>query len=495
MLLWFVILYWIISVAIGLWAALRVHNSKDYTVAGRSLPLYIVTATVFATWFGSETVLGIPATFLREGLGGVIADPFGSSLCLILVGLFFARPLYRMNLVTIGDYYRNKYGRAVEALTTICIVLSYLGWVAAQISALGLVFNVVSEGAMSQTTGMIVGASTVLIYTVWGGMWSVAITDFLQMIIIVIGMLYIGWDVSQLTGGVTAVVSHAVEAGKFSTFWPAPTLAGVLGFMAAAVTMMLGSIPQQDVFQRVSSSRDERTAGRASVLGGSLYFCFAFIPMFLAYSATLIDPELVQRLIAGDRQSQLILPHLILKHAPVFAQVMFFGALLSAIKSCASATLLAPSVSFTENILRPAFKHMGDKQLLRLMRVVVVSFTALVTLFALNSDLSIYKMVESAYKVTLVSAFVPLVFGLYWKRANTQGALAAIMLGLATWIWMEVLAPKAVCPPQLAGLFAALAGMIVGSLSPQWIRHPADKPVQRHSAHSRSSVDHQREPV
>ncbi len=492
MLLWFVITYWIVSVGIGLWAATRVHNSKDYTVAGRSLPLYIVTATVFATWFGSETVLGIPATFLREGLGGVIADPFGSSLCLILVGLFFARPLYRMNLVTIGDYYRNKFGRAVEALTTICIVLSYLGWVAAQISALGLVFNVVSEGAMSQSTGMIVGASTVLVYTVWGGMWSVAITDFLQMIIIVIGMLYIGWDVSQTAGGVASVVNHAIDAGKFATFWPEPTLAGVLGFTAAAVTMMLGSIPQQDVFQRVASSKDERTAGRASVLGGSLYFCFAFIPMFLAYSATLIDPALVERLVAGDRQSQLILPNLILSHAPVFAQVMFFGALLSAIKSCASATLLAPSVSFTENILRPTFKHMGDRQLLRLMRLVVVCFTAMVTLFALNSDLSIYKMVENAYKVTLVSAFVPLAFGLYWKRANTQGALAAIVFGLGTWIWMEVIAPEAVCPPQLAGLFAALAGMIVGSLAPQWIRHPPGEHPRHAAAHSRPGGGHQR---
>ena len=356
MLLWFVIIYWIISVGIGLWAAMRVKNTADYAVAGRSLPLYIVTATVFATWFGSETVLGIPATFLREGLGGVIADPFGSSLCLILVGLFFARPLYRMQLLTIGDFYRNKYGRAVEAMTTLCIVLSYLGWVAAQISALGLVFHVVSEGAMSQSTGMIVGASTVLIYTMWGGMWAVAITDFLQMIIIVIGMLYIGWDVSQLAGGVTAVVGHAVDAGKFSSFWPDGSLAGVLGFAAAGVTMMLGSIPQQDVFQRVASSKDERTAGRASILGGCLYFCFAFIPMFLAYSATLIDPGLVQKLIDGDKQSQLILPNLILHHAPVFAQVMFFGALLSAIKSCASATLLAPSVTFTENILRPALQ-------------------------------------------------------------------------------------------------------------------------------------------
>src|SRR4051812_49594957 len=121
MLLWFVIIYWIISVGIGLWAAMRVKNTADYAVAGRSLPLYVVTATVFATWFGSETVLGIPATFLREGLGGVVADPFGASMCLILVGLFFARPLYRMNLLTIGDFYRNKYGRIVEVLTSLAI--------------------------------------------------------------------------------------------------------------------------------------------------------------------------------------------------------------------------------------------------------------------------------------------------------------------------------------------------------------------------------------
>ena len=471
MLLWFVIIYWILSVGIGIWAALRVKNTGDYAVAGRSLPLHIVTATVFATWFGSETVLGIPATFLREGFGGILADPFGSSMCLILVGLFFARPLYRMNLLTIGDFYRNKYGRAVEALTTLCIVLSYLGWVAAQISALGLVFNVVSDGAMSQTTGMIVGASTVLVYTIWGGMWSVAITDFVQMIVIVVGMLYIGWDISQMTGGVGVVVQHAASAGKFASFWPELSLAGVLGFTAALVTMMLGSIPQQDVFQRVASSRDEKTAGRASMLGGFLYFGFAFIPMFLAYSATLIDPALVEKLINGDKQSQLILPNLILQHAPVFAQVMFFGALLSAIKSCASATLLAPSVTFTENILRPAFKHLGDRQLLRMMRVVVLCFTVMVTVFALNSHLSIYKMVENAYKITLVSAFVPLAFGLYWKPANQQGALISITLGLATWIWLELNAPQAACPPQLAGLFASLAGMIFGSLATRQHAH------------------------
>ncbi len=463
MLLWFVIIYWVISIGIGLWAALRVKNTADFAAAGHSLPMHIVTATVFATWFGSETVLGVPATFLKEGMQGIVSDPFGSSMCLILVGLFFARHLYSKKYLTIGDFFREKYGRTVEVLITLCIVVSYLGWVAAQIKALGLVFNVVSNDGISQSLGMIIGAASVLIYTLFGGMWSVAITDFIQMIIIVLGMLYIGYEVSGLTGGVDVVIAHAAAADKLSIL-PDWNLPAVLGFIAALVTMMLGSIPQQDVFQRITSSKNVNIAVRASVLGGVLYFLFAFIPIFLAYSASLINPQLVEKYLDSD--SQLILPNLILNHAPLFAQVMFFGALLSAIKSCASATLLAPSVTFAENIVKGFFKHLSDQHLLKIMRITVLCFTCFVTLFALNSELSIFKMVESAYKVTLVAAFVPLAFGVYWSRSNTLGGLLAVLMGLSTWITCEILWPDAVMPPQLAGLCASIAGMLLGGLVP-----------------------------
>ncbi|HLX23800.1 MAG TPA: sodium:solute symporter family protein [Usitatibacter sp.] len=466
MLLWFVIIYWIISVAIGIYAAKWVHNTKDFAVAGRRMPMYIVTATVFATWFGSETVLGIPATFIRDGFSGVVADPFGSSLCLVLVGLFFARPLYRMNLITIGDYYRKRYSRPVEMLTSLCIVISYLGWVGAQIKALGLVFNVVSDGSITQEWGMIIGASTVLVYTMLGGMFSVAITDFIQMIIIILGMLYIGWEVSGIVpGGVTAVVSHAASQGKFHMF-PPLELKEVLVFFTAWITMMLGSIPQQDVFQRVQSAHNENTAANSSILGGVMYFFFAFVPMFLAYSASLIQPEMVATALKEGGDTQLILPNLILSPVvPIFAQIMFFGALLSAIKSCASATLLAPSVSFSENILRPFLPHIGDQDFLKLMRGVIVGFTILVTYFALHTDSSIYSMVENAYKVTLVGAFVPLVCGLYWKRATNLGGVLSVVVGLIVWIGCEMFMPDALVPPQLAGLIASFGGMIVGSLA------------------------------
>ena len=464
MLIWFVVIYWVISVGIGLWAAMRVKNTADFAAAGHSLPLPIVTAMVFATWFGSEAVLGIPAEFIKEGLGGVVSDPFGSALCLILVGLFFAKHLYNRRMLTIGDFFREKYGRSVEVLVTLCIVVSYLGWVAAQIKALGLVFHVVSDGAISENLGMIIGAGSVLIYTLFGGMWSVAITDFIQMIVIVIGMLYISGEMTALTGGFTVVIEHAAAAGKFS-FWPDMNLVSILGFTAALCTMMLGSIPQQDVFQRISSSKNVNIAVQASILGGVLYFIFAFVPMYLAYSATLIDPGLVERYINTD--SQMILPKLVLEHAPVFAQILFFGALLSAIKSCASATLLAPSVSFAENIVRGFYKNLSDQGLLKIMRITVLFFTLAVTLFAMNSELSIFKMVESAYKVTLVAAFVPLAFGIYWSKANSLGGLLAVVFGLTVWIGAEILAPEATLPPQLAGLLASVAGMLLGGLVPR----------------------------
>jgi solute:Na+ symporter, SSS family len=467
MLIWFVILYLLISIGIGLYAATRVHNVRDYVVAGRHLPLYVVTATVFATWFGAETVLGISAKFVQDGLRGIVEDPFGASMCLILVGMFFAAKLYRMNLITIGDYYRARYGRLVEVLTSIAIVMSYLGWVAAQILALGLVFSFVTQGAISHQQGMVIGAGIVLVYTLFGGMWSVAMTDAFQMTIIVVAMLYLAWFLSDMAGGAGVVISHAAQADKF-TLLPAMEARDVLAFIGAAVTMMLGSIPQQDVFQRVMSAKNERIAVRGALFGGGLYFVFAFIPLFLAYSASLIDPAMVNSLIDSD--AQLILPTLIMNHTPVFAQVLFFGALLSAIMSTASGTLLAPSVSFTENILKGMIGHQSDRHFLWTIRAVVVCFAVVVTLFALNSSSSIYEMVGNAYKVTLVAAFIPLVCGLYWKRANTQGAMFAICAGVSSWLLLEIFNSDGLWPPQLVGLLMSALGMLVGSLLPNLAR-------------------------
>lgn len=467
MLLTLVIAYLLITIAIGLVAARRVRNTTDYAIAGRHLPMFMIITTTFATWFGSEIVLGVPAKFIEGGLHNVIEDPFGAGMCLVLVGLFFAGKLYRMSLLTISDYYRERYGRVIETACSLIIMLSYLGWVSAQVTALGLVFNLLSGGAVSIPMGMVIGVVSILAYTLFGGMWSVAVTDFLQMIILVVGLLVLAFFAGDMAGGPAKVIDLASSRDLFK-FLPEPTLHDTIFFFAAAITMMLGSIPQQDVFQRVMSANSMKAATRGTVIGGTAYILFAFVPMFLVVSALIIMPERAQQLLAEDPQK--VLPTLVMEKMPFVMQVLFFGALLSAIKSCASATLLAPSVTFTENIWRQFRKGSSDRENLLTMRVSVLVFSLAVLFYSIHMQgTPIYELVSGAYQVPLVGAFVPLVAGLYWRRASTQGAVCAVVLGIGVWIAGLSMAWGEAFPAQLAGVLAAAVGMVAGSLLPQWV--------------------------
>jgi len=468
LLIWFVSLYLLVTIGIGIFVSSRVKTTKDYAVAGRHLPLPIVTATVFATWFGAEAIFGVSSTFVKEGLNGVVADPFGSSLCLIIAGIFFSSKLYKLNIITLGDFYRARYNRTVEVLTTIAIVISYLGWVAAQIKALGLIFNLITHQFISEDMGMVIGILIVLTFTTFGGMLSVAILDFIQMIVVIGGLLYIAYAISQLTGGIVPVIESASINHKLD-FFPKGNIWTWITFFGTWITMMLGSVPQQDVFQRVTSAKTAKVALYGSILGATIYFIFTFVPMFIAYSATLIDAEYFNGLV--NTNSQHVLPMLVINYMPLFAQVIFFGAVLSAIMSCSSATLLAPSISFAENIVKGYFPTISDKRLLKIMRITLVCFSAVVLLYALSSNLSIFGMVESAYKITLAGAFVPLVFGAFWKKANSQGALMAIIGGIGSWLFVELfIGDKALIPAQLIGLGNSIIGMVVGSLLPKIIK-------------------------
>jgi SSS family solute:Na+ symporter len=466
-----VVLYLLGTLGLGMWAGTRIKNTSDFAVAGRSLPLIMVITTTFATWFGAETVMGIPARFVQGGLAGLVEDPFGAGTCLILVGLFFAARLYKLNLLTIGDYYRARYGKGIEVFCSVAIILSYLGWVAAQITALGLVFSVLTNGAMSETAGMIVGTLAVLIYVVVGGFLAVAITDFIQMIVLVVGMSIIAVFSSELAGG-TDTVLRMVQQKDLWNFLPQAKFTDVAFFVGAAVTMMLGSIPQQDVFQRVMSAKDAPTARTGAMIGGASYILFAFVPMFIVACAVIVMGNEALELAKNDYQR--VLPTFVMTKMPLIMQILFFGALLSAIKSTSSATLLAPSTSFTENILKNLRPGMTDRQQLFAMRVTIVVFAVLVLTYAIAmKGTSIYELVSSAYQVTLVGAFVPLVMGLYWKRATTQGAILSIAAGIATWIlfFPQISSLGEQFPGQLAGLLAAFIGMFVGSLAPQVLKN------------------------
>jgi len=467
----FVVLYLVGTLALGVWAGTRIKNTSDFAIAGRSLPLIMVVTTTFATWFGAETVMGIPAKFVQGGLGSIVEDPFGAGTCLILVGLFFATKLYKQNLLTIGDFYRQRFGKGVEVFCSAAIILSYLGWVAAQITALGLVFSVLTQGAMSETAGMIVGTIAVLVYVVIGGFLAVAWTDFIQMIVLVIGLSIIAVSASHLAGGADKVIAMAQSKDLFK-FLPEPSFKELAAFIGAGITMMLGSIPQQDVFQRVMSAKDASTARNGAVIGGVSYILFAAVPMFVVSCAVVVMGNEALELAKNDYQR--VLPTFVMTKMPLIMQILFFGALLSAIKSTSSATLLAPSTSFVENILKNLRPHMSDRQQLFAMRATIVVFAILVLIYAIAMrGTSIYELVSAAYQVTLVGAFVPLAMGLYWSRATTQGAVVSLALGIVTWLvfFPQVSSFGEYLPGQLAGLLAALVGMVAGSLAPQLLKN------------------------
>jgi solute:Na+ symporter, SSS family len=473
----FVVLYLVGTLALGVWAGTRIKNTRDFAIAGRSLPLIMVVTTTFATWFGAETVMGIPAKFVQGGLGSIVEDPFGAGMCLVLVGAFFATRLYRQNLLTIGDFYRQRYGKGIEVFCSSAIILSYLGWVAAQITALGLVFSVLTNGAMSETAGMIVGTLAVLVYVVIGGFLAVAWTDFIQMIVLVIGLSVIAVFASDLAGGSEQVLAMASQKELFK-FLPEPSFTDVAMFIGAGLTMMLGSIPQQDVFQRVMSARSAETARNGAMIGGLSYILFAFVPMFIVASAVVVMGDSAMEMAQNDYQR--LLPTFVLTKMPLIMQILFFGALLSAIKSTSSATLLAPSTSFVENIVKNLRPHMSDRQQLLAMRVTIVIFAALVLLYAIAMNgTPIYDLVSAAYQITLVGAFVPLVFGLYWKRATTQGAIVSLVMGIGTWLiyFPQISSLGEHFPGQLAGLIAAIVGMVAGSWMPQVLKNRHERRV------------------
>jgi len=258
----------------------------------------------------------------------------------------------------------------------------------------------------------------------------------------------------------TTVLSQAAAEGKFN-WLPSLDLVDMLGWMAALFTMALGSIPQQDVFQRVNTSKNETVAVWATTAGGIAYFFFAAVPLYLAYSASLVDPEMTARLMEQD--SQLVLPTFVTIHMPFWLQAVFFGALLSVIMSTASGTLLAPSVTFTENVLKNFKPDMTDEQLLRYTRYTVFAFTLLVVANAVLSSSDIHAMVENAYRITLAGVFVPLAAGLFWPRASNLGATLSMIMGLGSWLLLEIFFPEVPFEPQLVGLLLSAIGMVIGS--------------------------------
>ncbi|MBX2893225.1 MAG: sodium:solute symporter family protein [Saprospiraceae bacterium] len=461
MLLGFIVLYMLGTLAIGWWASRRVKTTADFVVAGKRLPLFMASCALFATWFGSETVMGASSEFAQHGLLGVIEDPFGAALCLLLAGLLIARPLYKLNLFTFSDFFRLRFNKAAEVTSAFFMVPSYFSWIAAQIVALSIILQAVF--GLERAFGVLICTSLVLIYTYIGGMWSVTITDFVQTIAIIIGLVALTVDLVLQVGGFEQMAAVAPEG--FLQFFPDPKATDIIAWFAAWMTIGLGSIPQQDVFQRVMAAKNERTAVWSCYASSVMYLTIAFLPLIICYCGRMLYPHLL------EDDAQMMLPTMVLQHSGLGMQILFFGALLSAILSTCSGAMLAPATVVGENLVRPLYKDVTDAQLLRIMRLSVVGVAIVTGSMALMRS-NIYELVGESSALSLVSLFTPLIAGLYWRGASATGAILSMIAGMAVWLLTVFILPEEPTdeqsvwwhiPPMLYGFAASIVGMVVGS--------------------------------
>jgi SSS family solute:Na+ symporter len=423
------IVYIIVTTLFGYYITKNISTAKGFILANRSLPIHITATTVFATWFGSESILGIPGAFAEHGIIGVISDPIGAAACLIFIAVFLGRKFYQMNVLTLADYLRHRYDKKAEIVLGFAISVSYLGWIAAQFLAFGFVINHLFPEYVSVDMGKILGAIVVLAYTYRGGMMSVAINDFIQTFMIIVGLVFTYSVIYSEGMDFTTIFQYAHDKDylkwEYNEHYP-----NIWAVVSVLFAMILGSIPQQDTYQRITSAKSENTAIFGTILGAFIYLFITIIPILMVMAALKSGflPE-------GDNFELVVIKYIVAK-TPVIIQILFFGALMAAILSTISGTTLAASVVFSENVIGALTQYGKD---MRSLRISLVLCTFVVVLISMFTDESIHGLVESSGKVTMVMAFCPLVFGLFWKKASAHAALYSSLIAMTSWLCLEAL--------------------------------------------------------
>ncbi len=440
-----------LTLAIGYWASKRVKNSRDFTLAGRNLSTSFVGVTLFATWFGSSQIMGIPGQVVEYGLSSFVTLIFTASLVLFLIGRYFARQLYSMNIVTISDFFRIRYNGIVERVVSVLMVLSYPAWIAAQYVALAYLLQTVFGIPLSQ--GIFLGAAFVMLYTYIGGMWAVSYTDMVQSVIIVFGLTVILLEVLDQTGDLVPMVME--KPPEYFSPFPENNLVSWSGYIALILAFTLGQLPIQEVYQRVFSARSEKAAVKGLYLGALLMLVLPIIPMLIAFAGANLNPDLM-----FTDHGQAIIPAIVTNYASVPVQVLFYGAIISAILSTSSGAMLAPATVIGENLIKPYLPDISDRKLLIFTRFSVVAVAGISCYFALN-DSDIVGLVAASLSLILVCVSAPFLFGFFWKRASVTGAYIAIILGAV--IWFGCYLNETQIDPTIYGTAASHLGMIVGS--------------------------------
>jgi len=446
-----VVAYLVITLAVGFYVSRWIKSTEDFTLAGRSLSSLVVGVTLFATWFGPELIMGVPSLFIKEGVQGIIIDQFGNFMCLMLVGFFYARQLYRLRVITVNDFFRMRYNRSIEVVTSIMNVMAYFWWIASQFVALALLFHTIMGVAVHW--GIIIGASVVLIYTYIGGMWAVSITDLIQSLLIVMGLAYLLYVLLDRSGGLMPILNDTPKG--FYRFLPKDGFYNWTDYFSKWLIFGIGALPAQEIYQRTLSARSEKGAASGAFLGAGILFVVGALPLIIGLAIYQQYPELAQQ-----DGGQNLIPAMVFNYMELPVQVLFFGALISAILSTSSGAMLAPATVIGENIIKPFNKNISDKKLLLVTRLCVVGVAIVAGVMALFNSNIHGLMVDST--ILLITCFVaPFTLGIYWKKASVNGVWSAMGLGLAAYLLTNFLGTR--IDPLIFGLLGSTLGMVAGS--------------------------------
>jgi solute:Na+ symporter, SSS family len=430
-----IVVFFLIRLAIGYYASRKVNTTVDYIVAGRRLPIYLAGASIMATWFAAETLMGASAEAYKYGFQGVVFDPFGAALCLFISGFFFIRFMRRARYLTIIDFFDRRYGRWMGLAASLVQMVTYFGWTAAQIVAGGAIAHIILGWPLS--IGMIFVATVVILYTMMGGMWADTLLDFMQMFLTAGGVTVIFFAVMKAAGGWDAFLANAGSLWVSDPFTLLPIEGeGYLGYtggqgwmywLGAWMAIGLGSIAAQDLMQRSMSSRNEAVAVHGTYMAGILYLGFGVLSPLIGIAMFAMNPNIL------PEQTEFLLVTAALQHLHPIVTALFIAALTSALMSTSDSSILAGASVFTENIMPYMGKKLGEKSQLRWTRFMVLVIGVISLLLGLYAE-TIYKLSVFAWTVILVGIFAPFALGMYWKKANQAGALAGFAGGFITWI-------------------------------------------------------------
>jgi SSS family solute:Na+ symporter len=426
------IIYMVFVALIGFAVAKRSKSFEDYAVAGRKLGGVMVYATILATWFGTGLALGGASMAYSYGFRGVIMDPIGAGLSILLFGLFFAKLLRSRGYITISDFFKDRYGSRMEALSAIVQVLAYIGWSASLLVSFGTIMKVFT--GISYEQGLAIGVLVTLAYTMIGGLWSVVYTDLIQATLLVIGVIALLFSAINEVGGLQAVAAN-IDPSMLSIL-PEKNFGylGYFGLLGAAfyisswIVQGIGAINSQDLVQRAAAAKTGDTAKKAAIAASFSYIILGLIPAFTGVLATSLYP--------GLENPDEVLPRLAVNLLPTLPFVVFSVGLLAALMSSADSAILIPSVMVAENIA-PRLGYASDKAKLNIARIMVpiVTFTALY--IALKTP-TIYMLMNLSWELILMTHAAPFIAGIISEKPSEKLVVTAVIAGLVLWgilIW------------------------------------------------------------